>query len=199
MSAGRVQSIALRLIIDRENEIKNFQPEEYWSIEASFEKGKKVFDAAFYGTTSDKIKLTNEAEVQNILKQIKGEDFEVAKVLKRERKRNAAPSFTTSSLQQEAARKLNFRAKKTMMLAQQLYEGIDLGKKAGGIVGLITYMRTDSTRISETAKKKRMNTFSKIMVKNIQHLLNNKRKNLKRHRMPMKRFVQHQQCVIRIH
>lgn len=153
LSAGRVQSIALRLIIDRENEIKNFQPEEYWSIEASFEKGKKVFDAAFYGTTSDKIKLTNEAEVQNILKQIKGEDFEVAKVLKRERKRNAAPSFTTSSLQQEAARKLNFRAKKTMMLAQQLYEGIDLGKKAGGIVGLITYMRTDSTRISETAKK----------------------------------------------
>ncbi|GEK32576.1 type I DNA topoisomerase [Kurthia sibirica] len=153
LSAGRVQSIALSLIIDRENEIKSFEPEEYWSIEGNFEKSTKPFEANFYGTTKEKIKLTNEQEVKDILAQIKGEDFEVAKVLKRERKRNAAPSFTTSSLQQEAARKLNFRAKKTMMLAQQLYEGIDLGKKAGGIVGLITYMRTDSTRISETAKK----------------------------------------------
>ncbi|MBQ0139278.1 MAG: type I DNA topoisomerase [Kurthia sp.] len=153
LSAGRVQSIALRLIIDRENEIKNFEPEEYWSIDGSFEKGAKSFDANFYGLTTDKVKLANEQQVNDILNKIKGEDFEVAKVLKRERKRNAAPSFTTSSLQQEAARKLNFRAKKTMMLAQQLYEGIDLGKKAGGIVGLITYMRTDSTRISETAKK----------------------------------------------
>ncbi|ETT85844.1 type I DNA topoisomerase [Viridibacillus sp. FSL R5-0477] len=151
LSAGRVQSVALRMIIDRENEIKNFQPEEYWTIEGNFEKGNKQFDAIYYGNSKEKIKLSNEAQVKDVLKLMKGEDFEVAKVVKRERKRNAAPSFTTSSLQQEAARKLNFRAKKTMMLAQQLYEGIDVGKE--GTVGLITYMRTDSTRISETAKK----------------------------------------------
>ncbi|MEK5430274.1 type I DNA topoisomerase [Lysinibacillus sp. FSL R7-0073] len=151
LSAGRVQSVALRMIIDRENEIKNFQPEEYWTIEGTFEKGKKSFDALYYGNGKEKIKLTNEEQVKTILKDVKGTDFNVVNVSKKERKRNAAPAFTTSSLQQEAARKLNFRAKKTMMLAQQLYEGIDIGKKEG-TVGLITYMRTDSTRISETAK-----------------------------------------------
>ncbi|MFF2176970.1 type I DNA topoisomerase [Lysinibacillus sp. NPDC058147] len=151
LSAGRVQSVALRMIIDRENEIKNFQPEEYWTIEGSFEKGKKTFDALYYGDGKEKIKLTNEEQVKSILKNVKGTSFEVVNVSKKERKRNAAPAFTTSSLQQEAARKLNFRAKKTMMLAQQLYEGIDIGKKEG-TVGLITYMRTDSTRISDTAK-----------------------------------------------
>ncbi|WP_146549374.1 type I DNA topoisomerase [Rummeliibacillus suwonensis] len=151
LSAGRVQSVALRLIIDRENEIKNFQPEEYWTIDGSFQKEKQTFDALFYGNTKEKLKLSDEQQVKQILDQIKGEDFEVIKVVKRERKRNASPAFTTSSLQQEAARKLNFRARKTMMLAQQLYEGIDIGKE--GTVGLITYMRTDSTRISETAKK----------------------------------------------
>ncbi|KGR92087.1 DNA topoisomerase I [Ureibacillus massiliensis 4400831 = CIP 108448 = CCUG 49529] len=151
LSAGRVQSVALRLIIDRENEIKNFVPEEYWSIESTFEKGTKTFEAMFYGNDNEKVKLTNEDQVKSILKQIKGKNFEVVNVVKKERKRNPSPAFTTSSLQQEAARKLNFRAKKTMMLAQQLYEGIDIGKKEG-TVGLITYMRTDSTRISETAK-----------------------------------------------
>ncbi|WP_102692676.1 type I DNA topoisomerase [Rummeliibacillus pycnus] len=151
LSAGRVQSVAMRLIIDRENEIKDFQPEEFWTIDGNFQKGKQSFDAFFYGNTKEKIKLSNEQEVQQILNQLKGENFEVIKVVKRERKRNASPAFTTSSLQQEAARKLNFRARKTMMLAQQLYEGIDIGKE--GTVGLITYMRTDSTRISETAKK----------------------------------------------
>lgn len=151
LSAGRVQSVALRLIIDRENEIKTFVPEEYWSIEGLFEKGKKQFDALYYGTNDERVKLTNEAEVKAVLAQLKGEEFEITNVVKKERKRNAAPAFTTSSLQQEAARKLNFRAKKTMMLAQQLYEGIDIGKKEG-TVGLITYMRTDSTRISDTAK-----------------------------------------------
>lgn len=151
LSAGRVQSVALRLIIDRENEIKNFIPEEYWSIEGLFEKGKKQFDALYYGTKDERVKLTNEAEVKAVLGQLKGDEFEITNVVKKERKRNAAPAFTTSSLQQEAARKLNFRAKKTMMLAQQLYEGIDIGKKEG-TVGLITYMRTDSTRISDTAK-----------------------------------------------
>lgn len=156
LSAGRVQSVALRMIIDRENEIKNFQPEEYWTIEGSFEKGKKTFDALYYGDGKEKIKLTNEDQVKAILKNVKGTEFNVANVTKKERKRNAAPAFTTSSLQQEAARKLNFRAKKTMMLAQQLYEGIDIGKKEG-TVGLITYMRTDSTRISETAKTEAIN------------------------------------------
>src|SRR5690606_1725985 len=142
---------SLRLIIDRENEIKSFEPEEYWSIDASFEKNKKQFDAFYYGNGKEKIKLTNEQQVKDILKGVKGSEFEVMNVVKRERKRNASPAFTTSSLQQEAARKLNFRAKKTMMLAQQLYEGIELSKKEGA-VGLITYMRTDSTRISDTAK-----------------------------------------------
>ncbi|MER1989349.1 MAG: type I DNA topoisomerase [Solibacillus isronensis] len=151
LSAGRVQSVSLRLIIDRENEIKNFEPEEYWSIDASFEKNKKQFDAFYYGNGKEKIKLTNEQQVKDILKGVKGSEFEVMNVVKKERKRNASPAFTTSSLQQEAARKLNFRAKKTMMLAQQLYEGIELSKKEGA-VGLITYMRTDSTRISDTAK-----------------------------------------------
>ncbi|RUL55817.1 type I DNA topoisomerase [Lysinibacillus antri] len=151
LSAGRVQSVALRLIIDREEEIKNFVPEEYWSIEGLFEKGKKQFDALFYGVGKEKVKLSNEGQVKEILSGVNGEDFKVTNIVKKERKRNAAPAFTTSSLQQEAARKLNFRAKKTMMLAQQLYEGIDIGKKEG-TVGLITYMRTDSTRISDTAK-----------------------------------------------
>ena len=151
LSAGRVQSVALRLIIDRENEIKSFVPEEYWSIEGFLEKGKKQFDALYYGTNDERVKLTNEAQVKAVLAQLKGNEFEITNVVKKERKRNAAPAFTTSSLQQEAARKLNFRAKKTMMLAQQLYEGIDIGKKEG-TVGLITYMRTDSTRISDTAK-----------------------------------------------
>lgn len=151
LSAGRVQSVALRLIIDRENEIKQFVPEEYWSIEGVFEKGKSKFDAMYYGTTKEKKKLTSKEEVDAVLKSMKGKQFTVEKVVKKERKRNPSPAFTTSSLQQEAARKLNFRARKTMMLAQQLYEGIDLGKKQG-TVGLITYMRTDSTRISDSAK-----------------------------------------------
>ncbi|TWT28176.1 type I DNA topoisomerase [Planomicrobium sp. CPCC 101110] len=151
LSAGRVQSVALRLIIDRENEIKNFEPEEYWSITGQFEKAKKKFEAQFYGSSEEKTKLSNEADVKAVLSSMNGKDFTVNRVVKKERKRNPSPSFTTSSLQQEAARKLNFRAKKTMMLAQQLYEGISVGKE--GITGLITYMRTDSTRISETAKK----------------------------------------------
>ncbi|OLN22800.1 DNA topoisomerase I [Domibacillus antri] len=150
LSAGRVQSVALRLIIDRENEIKAFIPEEYWTIEAEFTKGKDSFQASFYGMNGKKTKLTSEEDVKQVLSAIKGSDFMIDSVTKKERRRNPAAPFTTSSLQQEAARKLNFRAKKTMMLAQQLYEGIDLGKE--GTVGLITYMRTDSTRVSEVAQ-----------------------------------------------
>lgn len=150
LSAGRVQSVALRMIIDRENEIKNFEPEEYWSITGQFEKSAKNFEASFYGSPDEKLQLNNEEDVKKVMSTIKGDSFAVNRVVKKERKRNPSPSFTTSSLQQEAARKLNFRAKKTMMLAQQLYEGISVGKE--GVTGLITYMRTDSTRISDTAK-----------------------------------------------
>lgn len=154
LSAGRVQSVAVKLIIDRENEIKNFVPEEYWTITGQFEYKKQFFTASFYGINTldnKKQELKSEEEVKNILAQIEEEKFTVQSVTKKERKRNPSPPFITSSLQQEAARKLNFRARKTMMIAQQLYEGIDLGKE--GTVGLITYMRTDSTRISETAQK----------------------------------------------
>ncbi|MEN1966887.1 type I DNA topoisomerase [Lentibacillus sp. N15] len=152
LSAGRVQSVAVKMIIDREKEIENFKPEEYWSIEANFKKDEETFEGSFYGIDNKKQALASENEVNEVLKKLTDETFLVDQVKKRERKRNPAMPFTTSSLQQEAARKLNFRAKKTMMVAQQLYEGIDLGKKAGGITGLITYMRTDSTRISDTAK-----------------------------------------------
>ncbi|TAA70406.1 type I DNA topoisomerase [Planococcus salinarum] len=151
LSAGRVQSVALRLVIDRENEIKAFEPEEYWSITGEFEKAAKKFEAQFYGNADAKVKLESEDDVKAVMATMKGKNFKVNRVVKKERKRNPSPSFTTSSLQQEAARKLNFRAKKTMMLAQQLYEGISVGKE--GITGLITYMRTDSTRISDTAKQ----------------------------------------------
>lgn len=149
LSAGRVQSVALRLIIDREKEINDFKPEEYWTITGSFLKGKETFEAGFFGKNGKKLPLKSEEDVKAVLAELKGNKYTVDKVTKKERKRNPALPFTTSTLQQEAARKLNFRAKKTMMIAQQLYEGIDLGKE--GTVGLITYMRTDSTRISNTA------------------------------------------------
>lgn len=150
LSAGRVQSVAVRLIIEREKEIQIFEPEEFWTIKTEFVKGKDTFEASFYGVDGEKVQLTNETQVNEIIEQMKDNAFSVENVTRKERKRNPALPFTTSSLQQEAARKLNMRAKKTMMLAQQLYEGIDLGKQ--GTVGLITYMRTDSTRISETAQ-----------------------------------------------
>ena len=149
LSAGRVQSVALRLIVDRESEIQRFEPEEYWTIGATFQKETETFEGSFFSRNGKKINLQSEDDMKQVVKALQGNEFSVTAVSKKERKRNAALPFTTSSLQQEAARKLNFRAKKTMMLAQQLYEGIDLGKE--GTVGLITYMRTDSTRISEVA------------------------------------------------
>jgi len=151
LSAGRVQSVAVKLIIDREKEIENFKPEEYWSIESEFQKNDDTFKGTFYGIKGEKKELKSEDDVNAILNQLEGRKFTIQKVNKRERKRNPALPFTTSSLQQDAARKLNFRAKKTMVIAQQLYEGIDLGRESGGITGLITYMRTDSTRVSENA------------------------------------------------
>ncbi|MGC6767714.1 type I DNA topoisomerase [Enterococcus sp. LJL51] len=150
LSAGRVQSVALKIIIDREQEIRKFVPEEYWSIDGNFQKGKKKFKANFWGLDGKKKKLPNPEAVKEVTSRIKGKDYDITKVEKKERKRNPALPFTTSSLQQEAARKLNFRTRKTMMVAQQLYEGIALGKQ--GTVGLITYMRTDSTRLADSAK-----------------------------------------------
>ncbi|HEO0650801.1 TPA: type I DNA topoisomerase [Streptococcus agalactiae] len=150
LSAGRVQSVALKLIIDRENEIKAFQPEEYWTIDGSFKKGTRKFNATFYGLDGKKFKLSNNEDVKTVLKRIKTDEFLVEKVEKKERRRNAPLPYTTSSLQQDAANKINFRTRKTMMIAQQLYEGLSLG--AAGHQGLITYMRTDSTRISPLAQ-----------------------------------------------
>ncbi|HGD1531254.1 TPA: type I DNA topoisomerase [Streptococcus agalactiae] len=150
LSAGRVQSVALKLIIDRENEIKAFQPEEYWTIDGSFKKGTRKFNTTFYGLDGKKFKLSNNEDVKTVLKRIKTDEFLVEKVEKKERRRNAPLPYTTSSLQQDAANKINFRTRKTMMIAQQLYEGLSLG--TAGHQGLITYMRTDSTRISPLAQ-----------------------------------------------
>lgn len=150
LSAGRVQSVAVKLICDRENEIKAFVPEEYWSITAKLASGKTDFEAKFY-SIGDKKELHNQKEVDEVLAVLDKASFVVRDVKEKERLRNPAPPFITSSLQQEAARKLNFRAAKTMSVAQQLYEGIDIGSE--GTVGLITYMRTDSTRISPVAQE----------------------------------------------
>ena len=151
LSAGRVQSVALNLISKREEEIKAFVPSEYWSINGVFKKEEELFKASFYGLDRKKHELGNEDSVQEIMKSLSSDKWLVEKVLKKERKRNPSLPFTTSSMQQEAARKLNFRTRKTMMIAQQLYEGISLGKS--GTEGLISYMRTDSTRISPIAQE----------------------------------------------
>jgi len=151
LSAGRVQSVAVRLICDREEEIENFIPEEYWTIAANLTKKgfSTVIKAKFYGIGNKKLDLKNKEQVDEILTKIENHDFIVSKVKKGERKKSPSPPFITSTLQQEAARKLGFTTKKTMMIAQQLYEGIDV--KDYGSIGLITYMRTDSTRISDEA------------------------------------------------
>ncbi|WP_213406152.1 type I DNA topoisomerase [Staphylococcus pasteuri] len=155
LSAGRVQSVALKLVIDRENEIRNFKPEEYWTIEGEFRYKKSKFTAKFLHYKNKPYKLNKKDDVEKITAALDGDEFEITNVNKKEKTRNPANPFTTSTLQQEAARKLNFKARKTMMVAQQLYEGIDLKKQ--GTVGLITYMRTDSTRISDQAKSEAKN------------------------------------------
>ena len=153
LSAGRVQSVAVKLIVDREKEIEDFIPEEYWNIIAKLldEKSKKEFEAKLVGKNNKKLEIHSKEEVDEILANIKDAKFIVKDVKKGERKRNPAPPFTTSTMQQEASRKLNFSLKKTMSVAQTLYEGVKIPEK--GTVGLITYMRTDSTRISEEARK----------------------------------------------
>lgn len=152
LSAGRVQSVAVKLIVDRENEIENFIPEEYWNIYADLkdEKSKKQFEARFYGKNGKKQKIHSKEEIDQILKTIEKAKYTVSEVKKGEKKKNPAPPFTTSTMQQEASRKLGFTLKKTMSVAQGLYEGVKIAEK--GTVGLITYMRTDSTRISEEAR-----------------------------------------------
>ena len=152
LSAGRVQSVAVKIIVDRENEIRNFVPEEYWNIYAILldEKSKKQFEAKFYGKDGKKIELHKKEEVDEILKNIEDGKYIVTNVKEGEKKRTPAPPFTTSTMQQEASRKLGFTLKKTMSVAQGLYEGVKIPEK--GTVGLITYMRTDSTRISEEAR-----------------------------------------------
>jgi DNA topoisomerase-1 len=153
LSAGRVQSVSVRLICDRENEIKNFVEKEYWSLNAMLlePSSKKNLEAKFYGTIGEKLEINDEEGMNKLLSELEGADYVVGKVKKGEKKRNAPLPFTTSSLQQEAHKKLGFTTKKTMMLAQQLYEGIDI--KGEGTVGLVTYIRTDSIRISDDAKK----------------------------------------------
>lgn len=152
LSAGRVQSVAVKLIVDREEEIEKFIPQEYWNIYAILiePNSNKKFEAKFYGKDGKKLEINNKEEVEEILKQIQNGKYIVDDVKKGEKKRTPAPPFTTSTMQQEASRKMGFTLKKTMSVAQGLYEGVKVAER--GTVGLITYMRTDSTRISEEAR-----------------------------------------------
>jgi DNA topoisomerase-1 len=150
LSAGRVQTVALRLIVEREREIKAFEKKEYWTIDAHLAANKPPsFDARFLGKGEEKIEVTNGEDAEKIRAALEQADWIVRTVDKKERRRNAAPPFTTSKLQQDSSRKLRFSVKRTMMIAQRLYEGIELGEE--GLVGLITYMRTDSTRVAPEA------------------------------------------------
>ncbi|WP_174520454.1 type I DNA topoisomerase [Desulfolucanica intricata] len=151
LSAGRVQSVAVRLICEREEEIQAFEPVEYWTLTGNFTKGRSKFEGKLHKYNDQKIEVSNEAQMQEILKALQGVSYIVEKIIRRERTRRPAAPFITSSLQQEAYRKLNFTARKTMVVAQQLYEGLDLGKE--GTTGLVSYIRTDSTRVSDTAKE----------------------------------------------
>lgn len=152
LSAGRVQSVALRLIVDREQEIRAFKPEEYWTLDAKFiaPSSKRAFAASFAGDETGKVKITNKEQSDAILARLEGAAFSVTNVKKGTRRRQPAPPFTTSTLQQEGSRKLGFQGKRTMKVAQELYEGMEV--KGYGTMGLITYMRTDSLRISEEAR-----------------------------------------------
>mgnify|MGYP001774587645 CR=1 FL=1 len=151
LSEGRVQSVALRIIADREEEINAFIPEEYWTLDAELkvEGEKKLLKAKFFGKGNKKMTIGSKEELDQILKELEGAEYKVDEIRKGERIKKAPVPFTTSTLQQEASKALNFATSKTMRIAQQLYEGIDI--KGNGTVGLITYLRTDSTRVSEEA------------------------------------------------
>ncbi len=153
LSAGRVQSVATKLIVDRENEIRAFKPEEYWTIDATlFAPDAKPFTAHFYGDHKGKIRLTNEEAAMKVVNTVKGQPFIVDSVKRATKKKHPAPPFTTSTMQQEASRKLGFQSQRVMKVAQELYEGVNLGSELGGVQGLITYMRTDSLRVSTEAQ-----------------------------------------------
>ena len=162
LSAGRVQSVALRMICDREDEIAAFIPEEYWTLDASFKVPgeRKLLTAKYYGTPQQKVNLTSQADVERVIAELNGADYRVSEVKKGERIRKQPLPFTTSTLQQEASKVLNFSTQKTMRLAQQLYEGVDI--KGNGTVGVITYLRTDSTRVSEEAEHQAADYIEKI-------------------------------------
>ena len=150
LSAGRVQTVALRLIVEREREIKAFEKKEYWTIDANLAGPKPpAFDARFLGKSEEKIEVTNGEDAEKIRVELEKADWLVRTVDRKERRRNPTPPFTTSKLQQDSSRKLRFSVKRTMMIAQRLYEGVELGEE--GLVGLITYMRTDSVRVSNEA------------------------------------------------
>ncbi len=149
LSAGRVQTVALRLICEREDEVQAFQPEEYWSVTAHLRKGEAPVDAKLHQIDHRAFRLGCEAEAAAVLEDVEGVEFRVSEVKRREKRKNPSPPFTTSTLQQEAAKRLRFSARRTMSVAQKLYEGVDLGPR--GSVGLITYMRTDSTRVAASA------------------------------------------------
>ena len=152
LSAGRVQSVATRIVCDREDEINAFVPEEYWTLTAKLKAGaRKTFDVRFFGMDGNKVDLKTEAQTNAVIERVGDADFTATEVKTGEKHKHAAPPFTTSSMQQDASRKLGFTTKRTMMVAQQLYEGVEIGKK--GATGLITYIRTDSVRIADEAQK----------------------------------------------
>ncbi len=152
LSAGRVQSVATKIIVEREEEIKAFVPVEYWTVDATIENDKKKLVAHYYGGKTGKIRVENKAQADKILSDTSGKDFVVCDIKKGTKRRAPQPPFITSTLQQEASRKLNFQSQRTMKIAQELYEGVNLGSEFGGVHGLITYMRTDSLRVSVEAQ-----------------------------------------------
>ena len=154
LSAGRVQSVATRIIVEREEEIRSFVPVEYWTIDTELSvDGKKGFNARFYGDESGRIKLKCEDDAAKVVNAVKDSEFTVKSIKRAKRKKSPAPPFTTSTMQQEAARKLGFQSQRIMRIAQELYEGINIGSQNGGVQGLITYMRTDSLRVSASAQE----------------------------------------------
>ena len=153
LSAGRVQSVAARIIVDREDEIRAFTPEEYWTVDAIVADGEgKEFSVRFYGDENGKLKLDNESAADRVVKAVANKEFTVKSVKRATRQKMPAPPFTTSTMQQEASRKLGFQSQRIMRVAQELYEGINVGAENGGVLGLITYMRTDSLRVSADAQ-----------------------------------------------
>ena len=153
LSAGRVQSVATRIIVEREEEIRAFIPVEYWTIDAVLHTAGKAIPVHFWGDASGKVRLNSEAEAMTVVNAVNGKQYTVSSVKRASRHKAPAPPFTTSTMQQEASKKLGFQSQKIMKVAQELYEGVNLGTEFGGTQGLITYMRTDSLRVSADAQE----------------------------------------------